>query len=119
MIQIDMPMPTNCLDCPACNEYLMCAIRVNGRGWGENDVHEFGQGRPEWCPMKEQEDTINELQNAYGYLQKQFFEAQDKLLKEQEEAIPISWLESFTRLKCMDYVHGIVLDLIKTWKSVK
>ena len=32
---------------------------------------------------KEQEDTINELQNAYGYLQKQFFEAQDKLLKEQ------------------------------------
>ena len=34
--------------------------------------------------MKEQERTINELQNAYGYLQKQFFEAQDKLLKEQE-----------------------------------
>ena len=31
MIQIDMPMPTNCLDCPACNEYLMCAIPVNGR----------------------------------------------------------------------------------------
>lgn len=55
MIQIDMPMPTNCLDCPACNEYLMCAIPVNGREWGENDVREFGQGRPEWCPMKEQE----------------------------------------------------------------
>ena len=36
--------------------------------------------------MKEQKDTINELQNAYGYLQKQFFEAQDKLLKEQEKA---------------------------------
>ena len=34
--------------------------------------------------LKEQEDTINELQNAYGYLQKQFFEAQDKQLKEQE-----------------------------------
>ena len=32
--------------------------------------------------LKEQEDTINELQNAYGYLQKQFFETQDKLLKE-------------------------------------
>jgi len=55
MIQIDMPMPKNCLDCPACNEYLMCAIPVNGRKWGENDVREFGQGRPEWCPMKEQE----------------------------------------------------------------
>ena len=56
MIQIEMPMPKNCLDCPACNEYLTCAIPVNGRKWGENDVREFGQGRPEWCPMKEQED---------------------------------------------------------------
>ena len=55
MVQIDMPMPKNCLDCPACNEYLMCAIPVNGRKWGENDVREFGQSRPEWCPMKEQE----------------------------------------------------------------
>ena len=55
MIKIDMPMPTNCLDCPACNEYLMCAIPVNGRKWGENDVRDFGQGRPEWCPMKEQD----------------------------------------------------------------
>lgn len=55
MIQIDMKMPTNCLDCPACNEYLTCAIPVNGRKWGENDVREFGQGRPEWCPLKEQE----------------------------------------------------------------
>ena len=55
MIKIDMPMPANCLDCPACNEYLTCAIPVNGRKWGENDVREFGQGRPGWCPMKEQE----------------------------------------------------------------
>ncbi len=37
--------------------------------------------------LKEQEDTINELQNAYGYLQKQFFEVQDKLLKEREDEI--------------------------------
>ena len=36
--------------------------------------------------LKEQEETISELQNAYGYLQKQFFEAQDKLMKEQENA---------------------------------
>ena len=57
MIQIDMPMPKNCLDCPACNEYLMCAIPINGRKWEENDVREFGQDRPEWCPMKEQESV--------------------------------------------------------------
>lgn len=55
MIQIDMSIPTTCFDCPACNEYLDCAIPVSGRKWGENDVSEFSQGRPEWCPMKEQE----------------------------------------------------------------
>ena len=56
MIQIDMQMPTKCIDCPACNEYLMCAIPVNGRKLGENDVRDyFTNGRPEWCPLKEQE----------------------------------------------------------------
>ena len=57
MIQIDMPMPKNCIDCPACNEYLMCAIPCNGRGCGENDVKDFSQSRPEWCPMKDQTKT--------------------------------------------------------------
>ena len=73
MIQIDMPMPTNCLECPMCNEYLMCAIPVDGRKWGENDVCEFDQGRPEWCPMKEQEavapltidDAVSEIMDKH------------------------------------------------------
>ena len=39
--------------------------------------------------LKEQDKTIKELQNAYGYLQKQFFESQGKLLKEQEA----EWIE--------------------------
>lgn len=56
MIQIDIPMPKNCGECPICNEYLMCGIPCNGRGWGENDVSDyFTSGRPEWCPLKEQE----------------------------------------------------------------
>ena len=55
MIQIDMPMPENCFECPACNEYRMCAIPVNGMGWGESHVREYKQSRPEWCPLKEQE----------------------------------------------------------------
>lgn len=38
--------------------------------------------------LKEQEGTINELQNAYIYLQKQFFKVQDELLEEQEE-VPV------------------------------
>ena len=58
MIQIDMAMPKNCIDCPACNEYLMCAIPCIGRGWGENDVKEFSQSRPEWCPMTEQPQIV-------------------------------------------------------------
>ena len=64
MIQIDMQMPKNCIDCPACNEYLMCAIPCNGRGWGENDVKDFSQSRPEWCPMKEQEAVEPYSMNA-------------------------------------------------------
>ena len=55
MIQIDMPMPTNCLECPVCNEYLCCAIPVGGHGWGENNVSDFSKSRPEWCPLKDQE----------------------------------------------------------------
>ena len=54
-----MPMPKNCINCPACNEYLMCAIPRNGRGWNKNDVKDYSQSRPEWCPMKEQKKKIN------------------------------------------------------------
>ena len=65
MIQIDMPMPKNCLDCPACT-HMLCAIPINGKKWGENDVREFGQGRPKWCPLKEQEATmVIESENMY------------------------------------------------------
>ena len=55
MIQIDIPMPKNCGECPICNEYLMCGVPCNGRGWGENDVSGFSGSRPTWCPMKENE----------------------------------------------------------------
>ena len=74
MIRIDMMMPTNCLECPACNEYLMCAIPVNGIKWGENDVCEFGQGRPEWCPMEDQEAVKPKSKVRHGaYAQIQHF----------------------------------------------
>ena len=44
----------------------------------------------EMCDLlKEQKGKINELQNVYGYLQKQLFEAQDKLLKVQEAVEPV------------------------------
>lgn len=66
MIRIDMSMPTNCLECPACNEYLTCAIPINGRKWKAKDVREFDQGRPEWCPMEEEEQEAVEPRNIYS-----------------------------------------------------
>ena len=64
MIQIDMEMPGNCLVCPACNEYLMCAIPCNGKGFGENDVHDFTQGRPEWCPLSKPKSVTEKIKDA-------------------------------------------------------
>ena len=66
MIQIDIPMPKNCGECPICNEYLMCGVPCNGRGWGENDVSDyFTNGRPEWCPLKEQEAEWLEVDDKH------------------------------------------------------
>ena len=41
--------------CPVCSEYDICLIPVDGKGFGEQNVSEFTEGRPEWCPMREQE----------------------------------------------------------------
>ena len=74
----------NCIGKPKCRD---CP-------WEDCDYeHEvinsvpYGLMRDALALLKEQDDTINELQNAYEYLQKQFFEVQDKLLKEQEKRI--------------------------------
>ena len=56
MIQVNLPMPDNCLDCPACNEYAVCAIPVDGKGFGEQDVSDFSDSRPDWCPLKAEHD---------------------------------------------------------------
>ena len=54
--------------------------------------------------LKEQVGTINELQNAYGYLQKQFFDAQDKLLNEQEAET--EWCERCGRVRLKSKWEG-------------
>ena len=63
-----------------------CPYDYNGRGNGKSECT-AELATDALALLKEQEDTINELQNAYGYLQKQFFEAQDKLLKEQDAIV--------------------------------
>lgn len=80
--------------------------------------------------LKEKESTINELQNAYGYLQKQFFEAQDKLLKEQEaQKFFVDEYGKITPLpvvvRCKDCKHGCIAmdgmgnDIVECMKSYK
>ena len=113
MIQIDMPMPKNCIDCPACNEYLMCAIPVNGRKWGENDVREFGQGRPEWCPMKEQEAVSNELKlKMWNALYAKEDEYEKKLVGTDKHH---EWFSIYRPWLQMGF--NIAIDVIAEWEG--
>ena len=53
MIQIDMPMPKSCIDCPfkeqEYGEGECLADKENRCTYGDSS------GRQEWCPLKEQE----------------------------------------------------------------
>jgi hypothetical protein len=72
MIQIDMQMPDNCVECRFNDSgFGYCnAMPVNFCGQ-VNDYEE--DGRPEWCPLKAQEPrvmTIQEIKNAdFCYLE--------------------------------------------------
>lgn len=61
--------------CPACSEYDICLIPIDGKGFGEQIVSEFIDSRPEWCPMKEEETLEMRLQHAcecYEELEKEY-----------------------------------------------
>lgn len=57
MIRIDMPMPENCRMCPACSEYDICLIHVDGKDFYDKDVSEFIEGRPDWCPLHDEHEV--------------------------------------------------------------
>ena len=40
-----------------------------------------------------------------------------ELIKEQENYIPVSWLEQYTRLKCTESWHNMANAIIKTWQE--
>lgn len=67
MIQIDMPMPDNCLECRFnTSEFGYCnAMPVEFVG----QVNDFEEdGKPEWCPLKAQEPVIpKKIQNTVGF----------------------------------------------------
>ena len=61
MIQIDMPMPECCADCPFASADLIngiitlsCITQVGRRMYAPDLISR--KTRPEWCPLKEQEE---------------------------------------------------------------
>ena len=65
MIQIDMPMPDNCLECRFnTSEFGYCnAMPVEFVGQ-VSDCEE--DGKPKWCPLKAQEPRLLTLEEVVG-----------------------------------------------------
>lgn len=66
MIQIDMPMPDNCLECRFnTSEFGYCnAMPVEFVG----QVSDFEEdGKPEWCPLKAQEPRVMTLDEVKAF----------------------------------------------------
>lgn len=51
MLQIDMRMPNNCINCNLSHDYV---CMVTERYLDEDLCGAYGETRPEWCPLKEQ-----------------------------------------------------------------
>ena len=59
MIQIDMPMPEKCGLCPCFhfeNPIYCQAVKVDRNN--KKIVAPYGAPRPEWCPLKEQDELL-------------------------------------------------------------
>lgn len=52
MIQIDIPMPEKCADCPCYNNAVYGQCKVTDRWFGAADGAWF-DARPNWCPLRE------------------------------------------------------------------
>lgn len=83
MIMIDIDMPDNCDECRFTTECGFCkAMPDNFCGMTDN------RKRPEWCPLKEQEELLCKLQNDKNKLclevSKWKHKFYDISLKEQE-----------------------------------
>lgn len=65
MIQIDMPMPKSCIDCPfkeqEYGEGECLADKENRCTYGDSS------GRQEWCPLKEQEAVTIKKTKEHGF----------------------------------------------------
>jgi len=68
MIQIDLPIPEACDVCPLNYDFCVCRgmnedeWERNKKDWERQVCN--GEQRPEYCPLKEQEDEIRLLRLA-------------------------------------------------------
>lgn len=53
MIQIDIPMPERCSECPCFDDTVYGKCNVLDRWLSASDGAWFSDTRPEWCPLKE------------------------------------------------------------------
>lgn len=53
MLQIDMRMPNNCINCPLSYDYVCL---VTDRYLDESLTGAYGEERPDWCPLKDPEE---------------------------------------------------------------
>ena len=54
MIQIDIPMPARCAECPCNGNRLYGNCQVKGRWLGGEEGSPMAENRPECCPLKEE-----------------------------------------------------------------
>lgn len=69
MIQIDIPMPDSCYDCPLNYDFCWC----RGVEAGDNRNNEWPSDfdfskQPDWCPLKEQPDIVRCKNCKHGRL---------------------------------------------------
>lgn len=53
MIQIDIPMPDRCANCPFYSSSVYGRCNVKGIWLGVEDGAWIRETRPDWCPLKE------------------------------------------------------------------
>lgn len=51
MIQIDIPMPKRCAECPYFNDAIYGKCQVKDTWFGAEDSEWVHKERPNWCPM--------------------------------------------------------------------
>lgn len=107
MIQIDIPIPENCAECPCygLNEFEHSRCNVTGHEF----PHNIFDGRAEDCPLKEQDSVEHALEvlRKAGWTETQDVPFPAELLKEQEAVEPIPPKDESDLWRCGNCNHQL------------